>query len=432
MTNMVGVGPFITIPLLMATMGGPQALIGWLAALVLCAADAMVWSELGAAFPGSGGTYHYLKEGFAGTRFARLFPFLFIWQFILSGPLEIASGFIGFVQYLSYLIPGLTLGQSRMVICALGLLTIFLLYRRITSVGKLTVILWIGTLITVFAVIFGGVGHFNAGRAFDFPPGAFKLTGGFFLGLVAASRIGIYDYLGYYDICYIGEEVRRPEKNIPRSILISLFVVATLYIATNLSIIGVIPWREFASKDSPTPFVASLFMERLYGANVAKAFTFLILWTALGSVFALLLGYSRIPYAAARDGYFFRIFASLHSKHQFPHFSLIVVGIISIICSFFPLEKVIDGLVTSRILVQFIAQIVALHLIRKRNGVLPYKMLLYPVPALIALAGWTIVLCTAAQDALLLTGGMLALGLIAFALWRRGKTAASAALEHSA
>lgn len=418
MTNMVGVGPFITIPLLMATMGGPQALIGWLAALVLCACDALVWSELGAAFPGSGGTYYYLKQGFAGTRFARLFPFLFIWQFILSGPLEIASGFIGFVQYLGYLIPGLTLQQSRLVICTLGLLTILLLYRRINSVGKLTVILWIGTMITVFAVIFGGIGHFNASRAFDFPPNAFQLTGGFFMGLVAASRIGIYDYLGYYDICYIGEEVREPEKNIPRSILISLFVVALIYIATNLSIIGVIPWREFAATDSPSPFVASLFMERLYGVNIAKIFTVLILWTALGSVFALLLGYSRVPYAAARDGYFFRIFASLHSKYQFPHFSLVVVGIISIVCSFFPLDKVIDGLITSRILVQFIAQIVALHLVRKRNGTLPYKMLLYPLPALLALAGWSIVLCTAAPLALLLTGGMLALGLIAFAIWR--------------
>ena len=418
MTNMVGVGPFITIPLLMATMGGPQALIGWFAALVLCAADALIWSELGAAFPGSGGTYYYLKQGFAGTRFARLFPFLFIWQFILSGPLEIASGFIGFVQYLGYLIPGLTQGQSRLVICALGLLTILLLYRRINSVGKLTVILWIGTLITVFAVIFGGIGHFDARRAFDFPPNAFKLTGGFFLGLVAASRIGIYDYLGYYDICYIGEEVRQPEKTIPRSILISLFVVAILYIATNLSIIGVIPWREFADANSPSPFVASLFMERLYGGTAAKIFTVLILWTALGSVFALLLGYSRVPYAAARDGYFFRIFASLHSKYQFPHFSLVVVGIISIVCSFFPLDKVIDGLVTSRILVQFIAQIVALHLVRKQNGNLPYKMFLYPLPALVALVGWLIVLCTAAHDALLLTGGMLALGVIAFAVWR--------------
>src|SRR3954447_4990290 len=95
MTNMMGVGPFITIPLLMSALGGPQAMIGWVVALVIVLCDGMVWSELGAAFPGSGGSFHYLREAFGGggARLGRLMAFLFVWQFVLSGPLEIASGY---------------------------------------------------------------------------------------------------------------------------------------------------------------------------------------------------------------------------------------------------------------------------------------------------------------------------------------------------
>ena len=139
--------------------------------------------------------------------------------------------------------------------------------------------------------------HFDPGLAFDFPPGAFNFSLGFLFGLGAASRVGIYDYLGYYDICYIGEEVRNPGHVIPRSIIISVIAVALIYVAINLSIIGVVPWREFvpASKHPNSDFVASIFMERIYGPRIATLFTAMILWTAFGSVFALLLGYSRIP-----------------------------------------------------------------------------------------------------------------------------------------
>src|SRR5262249_34677373 len=314
MTNMVGVGPFITIPLLMSALGGPQAMLGWLVALIIVVADGLVWSELGAARPASGGSYVSLREGFGHEPWGRLAAFLFIWQFILSGPLEIASGYIGFSQYLGYLWPGLTETQIALVAAAVGVLNVVLLYRPIGSLGKLTVTLWTGTLLTSAAVIFAGVRHFDPRVAFDFPPGAFNFSLGFLLGLGAASRIGIYDYLGYYDICYIGEEVKDPGRVTPPSILYSIVGVAVIYITMNLSVIGVVPWREFvpAAEHEASKFVVSVFMEKLYGRGVAAVFTAAILWTAFGSVFALLLGYSRIPYAAANDGYFFKVFRNLH------------------------------------------------------------------------------------------------------------------------
>ncbi|MCY7380753.1 MAG: APC family permease [Gemmatimonadaceae bacterium] len=423
MTNMMGAGPFITIPLLMSALGGPQAMLGWLVALVIVICDGMVWSELGAAMPGSGGSFHYLREAFGRTRFGPLMAFLFVWQFILSGPLEIASGYIGFAAYAGYIWKGLTRAESIALIVGVGAVNVALLYRRIGSIVTVTVSLWLGTLVTVLAVIVTGAMHFDPRIAFDFPPGAFNFSLGFFLGLGAAARIGIYDFLGYYDVCYIGDEVRNPGRVIPRSILISTVAVALIYLGINLSIIGVIPWREFvpASAHAESSFIVSIFMQKIYGERVATIFTLLVLWTAFGSVFALLLGYSRVPFAAAESGYFFRAFGRLHPTKDFPYVSLLVLGAISIVAGFFSLGTVIDALIVTRILVQFMGQIFALMLLRREAPHMPrpYRMWLYPLPALVALLGWIFVFATTQLRVILFGVGVLALGCVAFLLWSR-------------
>lgn len=421
MSNMIGVGPFITIPLLMTALGGPQAMLGWLVAVLIVIPDGMVWSELGASMPGSGGSYLYLREAYGRETYGRLMAFIFIWQFIISGPLEIASGYIGFARYFGYIWQGLTPRGTVLVVIAIGTLNIALLYRRITSIGTITVSLWIGTLLTTLAVIVTGALHFSAARAFDFPPGAFNFSLGFLFGLGAASRIGVYDYLGYYDVCYIGDEVKDPGRTIPRSIIISVIAVAIIYFAINLSIIGVVSWRDFvpAAEHPQSDFVVSILMEKIYGAKAATIFTAMILWTAFGSVFALLLGYSRIPYAAARDGYFFKIFGKLHPTKHFPYISLIVLGVISIICSFFSLGIVIDALITTRILIQFIGQIFAVALLRKRAPQMkrPYRIWLYPLPSIVALIGWIFVFATTDWPIILLGLGTLLLGVVFFLIW---------------
>ena len=421
MTNMMGVGPFITIPLLMSALGGPQAMLGWLVALIIVVCDGMVWSELGAAMPGSGGSFHYLREAFGRERFGRLMAFLFVWQFVLSGPLEIASGYIGFAEYARYIWKGLTQSGTIALVIGVGVVNVALLYRRIHSVATITISLWIGTLVTVLAVILTGATHFDPRIAFDFPPNAFRFSLGFLLGLGAASRIGIYDYLGYYDVCYIGDEVRDPGRVVPRSILISTAAVAVIYLGINLSIIGVVPWREFvpAGAHPEASFIVSLFMQKLYGPRVATVFTLLVLWTAFGSVFALLLGYSRIPFAAAESGYFFRVFGKLHPTKQFPYVSLLVLGAISILAGFFSLGTVIDALIVTRILVQFMGQVFGLILLRRRAPEMPrpYRMWLYPVPALVALLGWIFVFATTDPRVILFGLGVLALGCLTFLLW---------------
>lgn len=422
MTNMIGVGPFITIPALMSTIngGGPQCMLGWLAALIIVGADGLVWAELGAAMPASGGSYLWLREGFGREKWGRLMAFLFIWQFIISGPMEIGTGFIGLKQYL-----GFFLGQAppvvvKLIIVGLGALLLALLYRRIVSVGRITMLLWAGTLLTVGAVILSGIGHFDPKVAFSTPPRAFAFSMGFVMGLGAAASIGVYDYLGYYDICYIGEEAVEPGKTIPRSILLSLGGVAVIYLTMNLSIIGVVPWRTFVPvPDSGPAPIASIFMERVWGAKVAWGFTFMILWTAFGSVFTLLLGYSRAPYAAARDGYFFKVFARLHPTKDFPHVSLVFVTVLSVAFSFVDLSTLINALLTTRIVVQFIGQIGALIILRRTQPKMPrpFRMWLYPLPALVALGGWIFLFVTTERK--LQVGCVLALavGTVCFLLW---------------
>jgi amino acid transporter len=340
---------------------------------------------------------------------------------VLSGPLEIASGYIGLTDYTSYIWKGMTHTDALVLVTIIGIVNIALLYRRITSIAKLTITLWIGTLVTVLAVIVTGAMHFDSRVAFAFPTGAFNFSAGFFLGLGAATRIGIYDYLGYYDVCYIGDEVRDPGRVIPRSILLSTAAVAVIYFGINLSIVGVVPWREFvpAAQHAESNFIVSIFMQKIYGSAVATVFTLLVLWTAFGSVFALLLGYSRIPYAAAESGYFFRVFGRLHPTKDFPYVSLLVLGAISILAGFASLGTVIDALIVTRILVQFMGQIVGLMMLRKRAPDMPrpYRMWLYPVPALIALLGWVFVFVTTQPRVILFGVAVLALGGVAFLLW---------------
>ncbi|MBI3667057.1 MAG: amino acid permease, partial [Acidobacteria bacterium] len=388
MSNMVGTGPFITIAGadgILATMMGPQALIGWLVGAVIALADGQVVSELGAAFPSSGGNYIFLREGYGPSRWGRLMAFLFVWQFLFSGPLEIASGNIGLVQYLGYFWPGMTPLQTKLLAAAVGALALFALYRKITDVARLMMFLWITMLLTTGWVILAGLWNFNAKMAFDLPPDAFRFGLGFIRGLGAGTLIVMYNYLGYYQICYLGAEVRNPARTIPYAVVLSILAVALIDLLISLSFIGTVPWREAIS----TTAIGSIFMERLYGKWAAGLLSLMIMVTAFGSVYALMLGYSRIPYAAAQDGIFFRSLGVLHERDEFPHRSLLLVGCLCIVASFFSLGAVISALMTARILVEFLGRVIAAIILRRRSDIQrPFRMWLYPLPAVLSFAGY--------------------------------------------
>jgi amino acid transporter len=419
MIDMIGVGPFITMPLIIAAMGGPQAMIGWIVGALLVMCDGLVWAELGASMPKSGGPYNYLKEIYGANRLGRLMSFLFIWQLTFSAPLSIASGSIGFASYATYAFPSLDLtffarefklqlpffGDFTLNIAAtlgtfvaIGMVAfcVFLLYRKITIIEKFARVLWVAVMLTIVWIIFAGLTNFNSALAFDFPPGAFELNQNFFVGLGSALLIAVYDYWGYYNVNFFAGEVKNPEKTIPRSIILSILLISLIYIVMNISILGVIPWREFmetASSDA-RKFVISVFMERLYGPTAGVIATLLIMLTAFASVFSLLLGYSRVPFAASLDGNYFKIFSKVHPEHRFPYVSLLIMGGIAALFCFFRLADVVAALVVIRITIQFLAQIVGLLILRQTRPDMPrpFKMWLYPVPALIAIIGFLYVL----------------------------------------
>ena len=419
MIDMIGVGPFITIPLIVSAMGGPQAMLGWVLGAGLAICDGLVWAELGAAMPGSGGSYRYLLQIYGPQKLGRLVSFLFIWQLSFSAPLSIASGAIGLSQYAAFFWPHLELVWSThtwalhlpivgtlqltwvampATFLAIGVcaLTAFLLYRRITAIARLTKVLWVGVMGTIGWIIFAGLTHFNAHRAFDLPPGAFSFSRDFFHGLGGAMLIAAYDIGGYYNVCFLGDEVKEPGKNIPRALLLSILAVACLYVVMNVSILGVIPWRELAQAGASNSklYVVSTLMQRVYGHGAASMISVLVMWTAFASVFSLTLGYSRVPYAAALDGNYFRAFAKVHPVYKFPYVSLLALtGVAALFC-FLRLADLIASLIVIRIVLQFLMQTIGVIVLRVRQPDMPrpFRMWLYPLPALVAAASFLFIL----------------------------------------
>ena len=384
---MVGIGPFVVMPLVVSYFHNGLFLWAWIFGAFTAFVDAMIWSELGAAYPLAGGSYNFLRIGY-GKKWGRLMSFLFVWQTCIQAPLVVASGAIGFAQYLSYIIHPLSLLQQKMVSGALVILVFILLYRKTETIGKISVALWIVVISTVVWIIISG--FLNAQHSIRLAPvgeeSFFQYA--FWAAVGQGSVKTVYSYLGYYNVCHLGGEIKQPERNISRSMFISVAGIAVLYLLMNVSVMSVISWQEIKPDEK---HLASIFMERIYGTWGGIIVTVLILWIALASLFAVVLGYSRIPYAAAVDGNFFQLFSKLHPTKDFPYVSLIFLCSLGFIFSLlFRLERAIDSILAMRIIIQFIGQSVGLVLLRKRLGTesLPFKMWLYPVPVILSISIW--------------------------------------------
>lgn len=392
MIDMVGIGPFIAISMVLTHLNGPLCLLAWLLGALLAYTDGMVWSELGAKWPEAGGSYVFLQKLF-GPQMGRVMAFLFIWQTVVQAPLTAASGAIGFSTYLKYLAPAITPIQQKMVSGAVVLLMTGLLYRNIKKIGAISLALSVITIVTMLWLILSSAGHFSYERAFHFDSSSFSFTPVFFVYLGQSSLKAVYSYMGYYNACHLGAEIKDPEKNIPRSMFISITGIMILYLSMQIAVIGVIPWQQVMGSD----FIVSTYFELIYNHTVGQLATLFILFIALASLFSLLLGYSRIPYAAALNGDFFPVFAKVHPKHKFPHISLLTLGGLAFFFSLlFRMSDVITAIVTMRILIQFVSQAVGVILwhIKKPGEPRPYKMPLFPLPAIVSSCIWLLLLFT--------------------------------------
>lgn len=386
MIDMVGIGPFVVMPLVAGYFNNGLFIWAWIFGAFTAMADGMIWSELGARYPLAGGTYNFHRIAF-GEKGGKLMSFLFVWQTSIQAPLVVASASIGFAQYLTYIVD-LNVWQQKMVSGALVIFVLLLLYRKIETIGKISVVFGGIVLITIIWIIISGLSHAQHPIKI-WPTGNESFFQFSFWAMIAQGATKtVYSYLGYYNVCHLGGEIKNPQVNIPRSIFISIFGIAILYLLMNISVMSVINWQEAAKMDK---YLVSNFMERLYGHNAAVVVTILILCVAMSSLFAVVLGYSRVPYAAAVDGNFFKVFGKLHPTRQFPYISLLFLcGLGFLFSLLFKLTEVITAILAMRIVVQFMAQSIAVVLLRKKFGLgdLPFKMWLYPVPVIVSLLLW--------------------------------------------
>ena len=408
MLEMIGVGPFITLPLVIAAAGYRLSVWAWVLGAAIAVADGLVWAELGAAVPRAGGSYAFLREIYGPERAGNWLSFLYVWQVSFTAPLAIASGCIGLSSFLAWFWPALDgapiagwpLHYSNFAAAATCLLVTGLLYRNLSSVTRLAWVLFAGVLAAIAGVIVSGFAHAAATGGWQMPIEPAMSFPAALGGLAQATLLTTYCYWGYYNIAFLGSEVRKPERTIPRAILLSLLFVAGFYVAMNLA---VLPAMRDLGRDAASHVAAGATVRLQLVADIAKSafgsaagrlMAALIVWTAFASVFSLLLGYSRVPYAAARDGNYFRFLAAVHPKHGIPHRSLVALGLVAACFCFFSLAQVITMLVITRILIQFFLQHVGVMLLRVQRPELPrpFRMPLYPLPPLAALAGFTFML----------------------------------------
>ncbi len=430
--GMVGVGPFLTIPFMVTAMGGPHIIYAWAFGAVLALCDGLVYAELGAALPGSGGPYVYLREAYRPFGLGRLMAFVFIFQTMLVAPLSIAGAAVGFADYLGFYWTSMGPLAHNLIAAGVTVAVTALLYRDIRSIGRLAVIMLVVVMATVGWVIVAGLFNFSLAQAFDFPPEAGRLDAGLLRATAATGLLAMYNYGGYNNICNIGEEIRSPERTVPRAIVLSIVVVVVLYVVMSTVILGMVPWREAQQ----TRTIASLFIARTFSDPAQRpdrrhrddrADPVRHRVVALCRDPRLLAdpvrGGARRPVLRARSG-------ALHPTKHFPHVSLLTIGAVAMPFCFFSLGQLVGWLIQVQILLQFVWQCAAVMLLRRYRPDIPkpFRMWLYPLPALISLGMWLYIFVSSPLPGIVFSIAFLAVAVAAYFIFRQRAPEGSAAL----
>lgn len=433
MIDMVGIGPFITLPIILIAFPGKFSVIPWLIGAIVALADGLVWGELGAAWPEAGGSYVFLQKLYKGKT-GRVMSFLYVIQTTLHLPLVLTSAAIGFVNYARYIAP-LGFWGSKLVMISLVLLVVFMLYRKILNVSRIGIVLSVVVVgLLLWTIVTGAIGYdahiMSANSAVSGKLGDFNTLAFWFLVGNYTSKT-LYAYLGYYNVCNLGSEIKNPSRNIPRSIVISIAGIAVLYLLMQWMIAGSVPGDRILNENVP---VIAILFQQVYGKRVADIATIVLLVVAASSLFALMLGYSRIIYAAARDGMHFKVFAHLHPTKNFPDYTLLIFGAVAIVfCMIFSKPSAVFGfIVVTRIFIQFVPQAIGVILlrIRKRTAELKFRMPLYPFTPVFSALVWTFVFLTSGYRYLASGLGIIVIGLVLyFSLFNKDeKTSAPAGI----
>jgi len=409
--NMFGTGPFITIPFVVAATvpPGPHALIGYAVAAFACMNDSLVWSELGSIWPDSGGSYVYLRELYGRHTYGRLMAFLFVWQIMVSGPMECASGFIATAQYIAYITEDNSYVHHSGIAFAMCVCTVWALYREIDEVGTITLVLWAFTICAILFAIIAGYAAFDP-KYIKTPEDAFDDPSAFLVSLGTAARYAVYDFTGYYDVNFVGTEVINPRETIPIACIVTCCVVAMVFFLVDVAVIGSMEWNPntdpagyvklVTTESAGSNYIMALFCETHISRGFAIFFTLIVCVTIFGSCFSFMIGLAQIPYTAAKDGYFYHFLSHDHPTHKgLSDYSLLFVGLISTIFCFLELSIVIEGMLTMQLLVQFMGQGFGLLYYRyliplREQEARVFEMPCFPLPNIIQLVVFGFIFAT--------------------------------------
>jgi APA family basic amino acid/polyamine antiporter len=398
---MFGTGPFITIPFCIASSdpAGPQALIGYAIGAMACCCDSFIWAELGALFPYSGGSYIYAQKCL-GEKWGKYVSFLFLWQLLITGPMEIASGFIAVAEYLAYVTQIYTYAHHTLIAFGCCIICTVLLYRDISDVGTVAVILWVGMCCAIAFTLIAGFSHFNE-ENFEIPP--ITNTGTLIWSLGNCAKFGVYDFTGYHDVNFIGKDVKNPQRIIPLAGISTCIIVCIIYFLTYLAVMSYLPWDpkedgfvKLVNDDSNNAaYIMAIFCQELVNRNFGIFFTFVVIYCIFGSCYSLMLGFAQVPYAAAKSGSFFDVFGHEHRK-GFADYSLLYMGFCTCVFCFVDLETLIEGMLTTMILTMYMSNSLSLvyHRWTQPDCERPYKMPLYPLPVIVQVLMFSFIFLT--------------------------------------
>jgi APA family basic amino acid/polyamine antiporter len=394
MGSMIGSGIFIVSSGMARDLGSPMYLIlAWVVTAILTLLAALSYGELAASMPKAGGQYVYLKEAYGP-----LFGFLYGWTLftvIQSG--TIAAVAVAFAKFSAILFPvfsenNVLFEVANFKISAaqiLGIVVIWTLslsnFREIKSGALIQNIFTSAKIIALVFVIIAGL-YFvlnHAGDAINSSSNIIETSPGLSIGVFCAALVGsIFSSDAWNNITFTASEIDKPEKNVPRSLLIGTGSVLLIYILINLVYVNALPFE--AIKNVPSDRVGTLLMQTVFGDIGAVLMAILIMVSTFGCINGLCLSGARVYFAMAKDQLFFKQAEKLN-KNQSPQYALIIQAIWASLLTLSGSYGDLLDYVVFAVLLFYILTVSALFVLRKKQADLPrpYKVFAYPyLPAL--------------------------------------------------
>jgi amino acid transporter len=391
--DMIGTGVFLVTSDMARAVGSISLVFAaWIIGGLIVLFGAFCYAELGAAFPKAGGNYVYLNRGLGP-----LWGFLFGWMSsFLDRPVAMATLAAGFLRFLGFLFPvvatplftarlgryefGFTAAQPLAALVVIAATAVN--YLSVRFGGSIQVLLTSLKMGAILLIVVAGV-LFGTQESIRIAPSVAPFGLGVIGAVLTALVPVMWAFNGFNDLGDLGEEIERPEKNIPQAIILGLLTVGGLYLLANVAYFQVLPFSAIAQSQH----VASDVVQSFAGSRGARWLTIAMAISALGALHVVVLTGARIPFAMARDGVFFQFAQRIHPTFHTPSGSLIFLGSIGAVLALSGTYEELYSLFVFAVWIFFALTAIALLRLRKTEPDLtrPYRSWGYPITPLIFL-----------------------------------------------